>query len=248
MTSQLDLIKENESLKAEIQKLKAKEEARQQFFTAFAKAQGAFKVNSKNQEVTVCSQKDGKWTKYTYKYLTLSELTEIIRKPFADNGISFEQGLDIEYKSEKMAFVTVTTIFRHSSGYESEPKHLSLPAYLDGKAKDIQTIGGVITYTKRYALQSLVGISADEEDDDGNEACGLVVEAKSQTKSSKQEVSKVESPKHCCKCGQVIENRPLGNTTYFDYSLKELGDYYCKECGQARKKEIETGQKEMVVT
>ena len=174
MTSQLDLIKENESLKAEIQKLKAKEEARQQFFTAFAKAQGAFKVNSKNQEVTVCSQKDGKWTKYTYKYLTLSELTEIIRKPFADNGISFEQGLDIEYKSEKMAFVTVTTIFRHSSGYESEPKHLSLPAYLDGKAKDIQTIGGVITYTKRYALQSLVGISADE-DDDGNELAEILL-------------------------------------------------------------------------
>ena len=229
MTSQLDLIKENESLKTEIQKLKAKEEARQQFFTAFAKAQGAFKVNSKNQEVTVCSQKDGKWTKYTYKYLTLSELTEIIRKPFADNGISFEQGLNIEYKSEKMAFVTVTTIFRHSGGYESEPKHLSLPAYLDGKAKDIQTIGGVITYTKRYALQSLVGISADE-DDDGNEACGNTIEPKQQP--PKQQTF------NCCKCGKIIDKRLA------DYSKQALGDYYCAECGKVEKNARETKTKE----
>ena len=38
------------------------------------------------------------------------------------------------------------------------------------------------------------------------------------------------------KCGKEIQNRPLSNTTYFDYSLKELGGDYCKDCGQARKK------------
>lgn len=244
MENILDLLKENESLKAENKRFKNNEESRQKYFAAFAKAQGSFKVNAKNQEVTVCSQKDGKWTKYTYKYLTLAELIEIIRKPFAENGISFKQEIAIEYKNERFAFVIITTFFRHSSGYEDDQHSLTLPAYLEGKPKDIQNIGGVITYGKRYALQSLVGISADE-DDDGNSACGNIIESKSQIKTSKPQEK--QDTKNCCKCGKEIENRPLGNTTYFDYSLKELGNYYCKDCGQARKKEMETGQSQMIV-
>ena len=227
--------------------IKNTEEARQKYFTAFAKAQGSFKVNAKNQEVTVSSLKDGKWTKYTYKYLTLAELIEIIRKPFSENGISFKQEIEIEYKNEKIAFVVIITHFLHSSGYEDVSCPLTLPVYLEGRTKDIQNIGGVITYGKRYALQSLVGISADEEDDDANSACGNIIESKSQTKTPKSQTQEKQNSKKCCKCGKEIENKNIGNTTYFDYSLKELGDYYCKECGLARKNELKTGQSEISV-
>ena len=106
-----------------------------------------------------------------------------------------------------------------------------------------QAIGSAITYAKRYALQAIVGISADE-DDDGNSACGRTVETKQYTKPQQP---KKQETKKCCKCGKTIENRPLGTTTYFDYSLKNLGDYYCKECGQAKSKELKTGQSELVV-
>lgn len=235
-----EIIRENESLKAENKKLK---NSKNNIYTALAKAQGEFQINSKNQEVTVCSQKDGKWTKYSYKYLTLAGIIEIIRKPFAKNGLSFLQFPTVR-KEGNATTVIIRTVIAHESGDTIE-NELSLPVTIGGRISDAQAIGSAITYARRYSLQSLVGISADEEDDDGNSACANTIETKPQVKQPpKQE--KQES-KHCCKCGQVIENRPLGNTTYFDYSLKELGNYYCKECGQAKSKELKTGQSEMIV-
>ena len=47
--------------------------------------------------------------------------------------------------------------------------------------------------------------------------------------------------------GRGRNRRKVKGETYFDYSLKELGGYYCKDCGQTRKKEMETGQSEMIV-
>lgn len=244
-----EIIRENEALRAENKKLK---NSKNNIYTALAKAQGEFQINSKNKEVTVCSQKDGKWTKYSYKYLTLSEVIEIIRKPFAKNGLSFLQFPTVR-KEDNSTTVIIKTVIAHESG-ETIENELSLPVTIGGRISDAQAIGSAITYARRYSLQSLVGISADEEDDDGNSACANTIETKPQVKQPpKQEKSqaktqdKQESKQHCCKCGQVIENRPLGTTTYFDYSLKELGGYYCKDCGQARKKEMETGQSEMIV-
>ena len=235
-----EIIKENENLKQEIKAIKNKEEARKKYFADFAKAQGAFKVNAKNQEVTVISTKDGKVTKYTYKYLTLSELTEIIRKPFADNGIHFTQKIKVNYKNERMAFVTIVTSFRHSSGYEDEPNELVLPAYLTGNQKDIQTLGGVFTYAKRYALQSLVGISADE-DDDANEACENTI-----VKTTPQSpVSPIQNPQakqrpycYCFKC-----KKPLYDKEKADKVKAEYGCFLC-ETHEKEAEEEANGKKE----
>lgn len=238
-----EIVRENEALRTENKKLK---NSKNNIYTALAKAQGEFQINSKNQEVTVCSQKDGKWTKYSYKYLTLAGIIEIIRKPFAKNGLSFLQFPTVK-KEGNSTTVIIKTVIAHESGDTIE-NELSLPVTIGGRISDAQAIGSAITYARRYSLQSLVGISADEEDDDGNSACANTIETKPQVKQQpKTQQEKQESKQHCCKCGQVIENRPLGNTTYFDYSLKELGGYYCKDCGQARKKEMETGQSEMIV-
>lgn len=231
-----EIIKENESLKQEIKAIKNKEEARKKYFADFAKAQGAFKVNAKNQEVTVVSTKDGKVTKYTYKYLTLSELTEIIRKPFADNGIHFTQKIKVNYKSEKMAFVTILTSFRHSSGYEDEPNELVLPAYLSGNQKDIQTLGGVFTYAKRYALQSLVGISADE-DDDANEACDNEI-VKATPQNPKPQPPKQRAYCYCFKC-----KKPLYDKERADKVKAEYGCFLCETHEKQAEEEV-NGKKE----
>ena len=207
-------------------------EDKKTLYKAFIKAQNEFgKI-----------VKDAKNPYFNSKYLTLEALIEVVRNAFGKNGLGFSQEPTTVEINNKI-YVQITTQIYHESGAEFPPKVFLMP--LSQTKLTEQAIGSAITYAKRYALQSIVGISADE-DDDGNSASGRVVENKQYTKPQ-QQVKKQEN-KHCCKCGQVIENRPLGNTTYFDYSLKELGDYYCKECGQARKKEIETGQKEMVVT
>ena len=234
-----EIVRENEALRAENKKLKS---SKNNIYTALAKAQGEFETATKNQKNPF----------FNSKYLTLGGVIEIIRKPFSTNGLSFLQFPTVK-KDGNATTVIIRTVIAHESG-ETIENELILPVTIGGRISDAQAIGSAITYARRYSLQSLVGISADEEDDDGNSASGRVVETKQQVKQPpKQEKQqpkthdKQESKQHCCRCGQVIENRPLGNTTYFDYSLKELGGYYCKDCGQARKKEMETGQSEMIV-
>ena len=198
-------------------------------YSAFIKAQGEFpKI-----------VKDAKNPYFNSKYLTLDYLIEIVRKAFSNNGLGFSQEATTIEINQKM-FVQITTHIYHESGVEFPPQICMMPV---SQKTTEQAIGSAITYTKRYALQAIVGISADE-DDDGNSASGRVVDNKQYTKPQQ---SKKQDTKHCCKCGKEIQNRPLGNTTYFDYSLKELGNYYCKECGQAKSKELKTGQSEIVV-
>ena len=224
-----EILKENENLKTENEELKIENKKlrsnKSQLFTALAKAQGQFQAVSKNQDNPF----------FKSRYLTLAGLMEVLRKPFADNGLCLIQS-PTTTKEGNSTFVIVKTIIAHTSG-ETIENELSLPITTGQRISDAQAIGSGITYARRYALQSLVGISADE-DDDGNSACGKVEQKQNKEKKDVQK---------CCKCGKTIENRPLGNTTYFDYSLKELGGYYCKDCGQARKKEMETGQSELIV-
>lgn len=232
-----EIIRENEALKAENKKLK---NSKNNIYTALAKAQGEFETATKNQKNPF----------FNSKYLTLGGVIEIIRKPFSKNGLSFLQFPTVKKEGNNSTTVIIRTVIAHESG-ETIENELSLPVTIGGRISDAQAIGSAITYARRYSLQSLVGISADEEDDDGNSACANTIETKpqikQQPKQEKPQTKQEDKQKHCCKCGQVIENRPLGNTTYFDYSLKELGGYYCKDCGQARKKEMETGQSEMIV-
>ena len=173
---------------------------------------------------------------FNSKYLTLEGLIEVVKKAFANNGLAFSQEPTTIEINNKI-YVQIVTNIIHESGVEFPPKVFQMPVSKTGE----QAIGSAITYAKRYALQSIVGISADE-DDDANSAVGLT-ENRYKQPAKKQQKASVQ---HCCKCGKEIENRPVGNTTYYDYSLKNLGGYYCKECGQAKKRELETGQKEIV--
>ena len=223
-----EIVKENEMLKEELNINKPKN-SKSNIYTALAKAQGQFQAVAKNQDNPF----------FKSKYLTLAGIMDVIRKPFADNELCVIQSPKV-FKEGNSTFITLKTIIAHSSG-ETLENELTLPIATGQRISDAQAIGSGITYARRYALQSLVGVSADEEDDDGNSACGRVEQKPKPKPQEKQETQK------CCKCGKDIQNRPLGNTTYFDYSLKELGGYYCKDCGQARKKEMETGQSEMVV-
>lgn len=228
-----EIVRENEVLRTENKRLKddinKQKNSKSNIYTALAKAQGQFQAVAKNQDNPF----------FKSKYLTLAGIIDVIRKPFSENGLCLIQSPSV-IKQDNSIFVTVKTTIAHASGDTLE-NELTLPIVTGQRISDAQAIGSAITYARRYALQSLVGVSADEEDDDGNSACNRVEQKPKPKEEKKQETQK------CCKCGKDIQNRPLGNTTYFDYSLKELGGYYCKDCGQTRKKEMETGQSEMIV-
>lgn len=102
-------------------------------------------------------------------YSDLSMVMEAISKPFADNGLCFVQGAEMNEQR-----VSVVTRIIHVSGQwiESETQ-------LPPTKNDAQGVGSAITYGKRYGLQALAGVPS--VDDDGQMA---VKHTKKVTKAS----------------------------------------------------------------
>jgi hypothetical protein len=92
------------------------------------------------------------------KYADLGSVIEAIKPHFAEHGLSY-----VQFPVSGESSVGVTTRLMHSSGEWLEQDYF-IPL---GKM-DAQAAGSAITYARRYALQSIAGIPA--EDDDGNAA------------------------------------------------------------------------------
>ena len=84
-----------------------------------------------------------------------------MKEPLNKHGISFLQAVD---KTNEEGLPMIDTILLHESG-----QYLSTrtPVFC-AKPNDPQAFGSGITYSKRYALQALLGLPT--EDDDGNAA------------------------------------------------------------------------------
>lgn len=89
------------------------------------------------------------------KFAELSDIIDAVRKPLADNGLSFAQFPCAENG--------LRTILMHSSGEWVEDAYAMRP--VDAKP---QSVGSAITYMRRYALCAVLGIATT--DDDGNAA------------------------------------------------------------------------------
>lgn len=92
------------------------------------------------------------------KYADLNSVVDAVRIPFAENGLSYSQ-----FPIFEDGKVGVETILMHSSG-----EWISSKLLLPMVKQDPQAAGSAITYARRYALQAIAGIPA--EDDDGNAA------------------------------------------------------------------------------
>lgn len=120
---------------------------------ALAKAQSSFPVITRSRTVKVTSKSGAS---YTFKYAPLDTIFDAVRKPLAENGLAITQLID---------GTDLVTMLLHSGG-----------ATISGRAPlpnhgTVQDLGSAITYLRRYALQAILGI-ASEEDDDGNHASG----------------------------------------------------------------------------
>lgn len=123
--------------------------------SALAKAQGEIKAASK----------DAANPFFKSHYSTLASIIDVIRKPFADNGIAFMQ---MARTAEGGVEVETVFVVKAEAGDEFVSEVIFLPV---AKA-DAQGIGSAITYAKRYALQAMAGVPS--EDDDGNAAAASV--------------------------------------------------------------------------
>jgi hypothetical protein len=125
---------------------------------ALAKAQGEMQNPVKDRVARVKSDK----ADYTYNYADLANVLDCVRPVLAKHGIAIIQSPEVSGD-----VLTMHTRLVHSSGEWIESQ---LSSSIDPQAK-IQTLGSAISYLRRYALQAIVGVVA-EEDDDGNASDG----------------------------------------------------------------------------
>lgn len=92
------------------------------------------------------------------KYADLEEVIRCAKEPLHNNGLSISQ-FPVTHDDK----AGVTTILMHVSG-----EWLESTLLLSCAKRDPQGMGSAITYARRYAYQSVLGIPS--EDDDGNGA------------------------------------------------------------------------------
>jgi len=95
-----------------------------------------------------------------YKYISLAKLMEVVRPVLNECGLAVIQKPSMVFGTNGEMIPALRTKILHVSGeYEEEV----MPLMLD--KNDPQGQGSAITYARRYALMSFLGLVADEDDD-----------------------------------------------------------------------------------
>ena len=88
------------------------------------------------------------------KYADLSDVMQVVKEPFADNGLSY-----VQFPVSTENSVGVATRLMHTSGQWLEQEFL-LPMV----KRDPQAGGSCITYARRYGLAAMAGIPQVDDD------------------------------------------------------------------------------------
>ena len=124
-----------------------------ELYTALSKAQGEYREVGYNRQNPY----------FKAEYADLDNIMRAVRVPLAKNGLSFIQQL----RNNSDGITMLHSILGHSSGQWIESRTRIIPI-----KNDPQTFGSTLTYQKRYAAMSLLGvtISHDLGDDDAEVA------------------------------------------------------------------------------
>ncbi len=136
---------------------------------ALAAAQGEFPPIGKDHRAEIKTDKGT----YSYAYAPLDVILAAVRPVLSKHGLAIvqqiEDRLDDVGDDRLPVFVTcLVTELRHSSG-ESIRASFAIPG---GLPENPQRAGSALTYFKRYALQAMLGIAAEEDDDGARAAEG----------------------------------------------------------------------------
>jgi hypothetical protein len=114
------------------------------------------------------------------KYADLAEVISVVKDPLLKHGNAFLQivtqdGVETTLIHESGEFISGTT------------------PVIVAKPNDPQALGSAITYARRYGLQAMLGIPA--EDDDGEKAMGRTVAKAVQPKVIQKNTDKTDAPR-----------------------------------------------------
>jgi ERF superfamily len=131
--------------------------------SALAKAQAELVNPEKSLTATITAVRPGERER-TFRYAPLSSGLDIVRKTFGQHEIATMQTTAIDQAS---GLVNLTTVLAHASG---EWIASDWPVCPIAETANPQRMGAALTYARRYALFTLVGI-AGEDDLDAPDLC-----------------------------------------------------------------------------
>lgn len=128
------------------------EESKLNIGPEMAKALGAFQAEvppiTYNKKVDF----NTKAGRVYYQYSTLDHLMATVREPLKNNGLAFTQLVNED--------ASVTTILMHTSG-----EWVAGTCRIPFKSDDPKAVGATISYAKRYGLSAILGVCAEEDDE-----------------------------------------------------------------------------------
>lgn len=101
---------------------------------------------------------------YSSSYVPLDEVMAKALQLLSDRKIALLQPM----VTDSNGHAALETILVHDSG-----KSFSRTTKLAMNKVDPQSHGSAVTYTRRYALMTIIGLTAKNDDDDGNKASGV---------------------------------------------------------------------------
>ena len=157
---------------------------------------------SKAQAENGTVHKDAKNPFFKSNYASLAQVWETVRPALTANGLSV-----VQLPSHDESGYYVESMLIHSSG-----QWIKSRLYMKPVKEDPQGIGSLISYARRYALQSLVMVCSDDLDDDGEMAMGRSSVAPARTITPK--VITKEDPNWFAKVESVIGTKAESATGY----------------------------------
>jgi hypothetical protein len=126
---------------------------------ALAKAQAELTNPEKSLVATIRSDGPGGSTERAFRYAPLSSGLEIVRKTLSQHEIATVQTTAVEHT---VGIVNLTTVLAHSSG---EWIASDWPVCALSEMATPHRMGAALTYARRYALFTLVGIAGEDDVD-----------------------------------------------------------------------------------
>ena len=123
---------------------------------ALAKAQGEL-VNPEKSLVAIIRGEGPKGTEQTFRYAPLSSGLEIVRKVLGQHEIATVQTTSID---QAAGIINLTTVLAHASG---EWIASDWPVCAISETATPHRMGAALTYARRYALFTLVGIAGEDD-------------------------------------------------------------------------------------
>ena len=150
----VETLRELVALKKEVDAMNAE----RAFNEAFSKFQSVCPIIPKTKEGAKIRGE------VAYKYAPLEAIEPLIKKPLADNGLSYTW--ESKLLDEGKIRATTCTL-THANGYK---KRATFESGIDAGTSmmnNIQKQGSTVTYGERYSLIMVLGLVVQDEDDDG---------------------------------------------------------------------------------